>query len=262
MQLIKFCKSQHNIHRGAKLQLGTLYGYRSIEDPAIRDAAEGTYEFTIEFPEEITLDRQWCNLLFQGSFAFGQTNDTPRFQGGFSTHAERLTMVRQNEDSVVLKNTLVRIKRNINNCFIFCMSLKEDAKDKLFTDYDDYWAFSADKANEFSQRLGSLVFQQAKLVDFDDMVSKIHSPATASRLSLNVKHKKVTYRSRHLKINPGNIPSFGELVQVLSDIEFLKPESFQHENEYRFVFDLNDGQRTFSPKSKNLLLTLNPLADL
>lgn len=262
MQLIKFCKPEHNIHRGAKLQLGTLYGYRSIEDPAIRDEAEGTFEFNIEFPEEIELDRQWCNLLFQGTFAFGQANDIPRFQGGFSTHVERLHMVRQNADSVVLRDTLVKITRNMNNSFIFCMSLMDDIQKRPFDDYEDNWAFSEHKANEFSRRLGGLIFNQAKLNDFDDVISKIHSPATASRLNLNVKHQKVTYRNRNLQINPANKPSFHELVEVLSNIEFLKPESFQHENEYRFVFELNDGQSIFTPKSKSLLLTLNPLIDL
>ena len=83
MQLIKFCKPEHNIYRGAKLQIGNLFGYRRIENSEVRDETEGKYEFTIEFPEEIELDRRWANLLLQGVVAFGKTEDAPRFPGSF-----------------------------------------------------------------------------------------------------------------------------------------------------------------------------------
>jgi hypothetical protein len=261
MQLIKFCKPEHNIHRGAKLQLGTLYGYRSIENSEIRDETEGKYEFFIEFPQDIELDRQWSNLLFQGAIGFGQTNDTPRFSGQFSAHIEKMHVVRQSADSVVVRDTVIRISRSVNNCLIFCMSLLESKQENPFNNYDDHWAIPEQKVNEFSRRLGNLIFQQAKLVDFDDTVSKIHSPATVSRLSLNVQHRRVLYRDRHMQITEASKPTFDELLNVLSDISFIKPERFTKENEYRFVFELNDGQTVFQPNKKNLLLTLNPLID-
>jgi hypothetical protein len=262
MKLIKFCKPQHNIHRGAKLQLGTLYGYRSIEDPALRDEFEATSEFTIEFPEEIELETRWLNLLNYGSMNFGESNDTPHFQGAFYSNIEKMHIVRQDDHSVVLKDTLVSIKRDMNNSFIFCMSLMDEVIESPFPEYKDHWALSADKVNEFAQRLANLVFSQAKINDFDNSLAEMHSPASASHLRLNIRHKKVVYRDRNLIITPNNKPSFEELIQFFSDIEFIKPKNFQDENEYRFVFELNDGKNIYMPKNKNLLLTLNPFSDL
>ena len=43
MKLVKFCDPQFNIHRGASLKLGTLYGYRTIENEELRDEEEGLY---------------------------------------------------------------------------------------------------------------------------------------------------------------------------------------------------------------------------
>lgn len=262
MQLIKFCNPEHNIHRGAKLQVGTLYGYRSIENPALQDEAEGKYEFTIEFPEEIELDRRWSNLLFQGAMGFGKTDDTPRFAGSFSANILKLHIVRQTGDTVIVKDTTVRINRGVNNCLIFCMSVLETAESKPFQNYSDHWAFGEQSANEFARRLGSLIFQQAKLSSFESSILENLSPATVNALSIRIQHKKVRYGDRHMRITNQNKPTYEELLEVLSEISFIKPNRFNKENEYRFVFELHDGQRLFPPKQQNLLLTLNPLTDL
>jgi len=171
-------------------------------------------------------------------------------------------IVSQKGESVVVRDTIVRIKRSVNNCLIFCMSLFETAEANPFKQYADHWAFPDQKANEFCQRLGSLIFQQAKLSLFDDSIAEKHSPATIQSLSLAVRHKKVIYRDRHMRITEQSKPTYEELVEVLSDIAFFKPQSFAKESEYRFVFDLNDRQTMFSPKTKDLLLALNPLLDL
>jgi hypothetical protein len=263
MQLIKFCIPEHNIFNfaGAKLQVGTLYGYRNIEDPELQDDAEGKYEFTIDFPEEIKLDRRWANLLLQGSVAVGRTDDIPRFSGSFSTYIQKLHIVKQEKDNVVVKDTVIRISRSVNNCLIFCMSMMDNADSKPFQKYKDYWAFPEQKANEFSQRLGRLIFQQAKLFSFEDSISHFHSPSSVATLSLQGQHKKVMYRNRHLQITENNRPTYEELLETLSNIAFIKPGRFSAENEYRFMYELNDGQRSFPPKG-SLLLTLNPLTDL
>jgi len=262
MQLVKFCKPEHNIHRGAKLKIGTLHGYRAIENPELRDEAEGKYEFTIDFPEEIELDRRWTNLLLQSAMAFGNTDDVPRFPGTFSAYVEKLHFVRQTATSVVLKDTTVKINRGVNDCLVFCMSLLKNVEAKLFEQYEDHWAFPEDKANTFAMRLANLIMNQAKLADFDDSISASHSPNSIKNLILNVRHRKVIYRERHLVITEQNRPSYEELIETLLNIPFIKPpEPFSKEEEYRFVFELQDEQRIFPPKNP-ILLTLNPLIEL
>jgi hypothetical protein len=262
MPLIKFCNPDHNIRRGSKLKLGTLHGYRAIEEPELRDQAEGKYEFTVEFPENIALDRRWTNLLFQGAIGFGDLGDIPRFPGSYSTHMEKMHIVRYEGESVVVRDTIVRIKRSVPNCLIFCMSLFETAEENPFEQYADHWAFPEQKANEFSQRLAALIFQQAKLSFFEDSIAEKHSPATIQSLSLAVRHKKVIYRDRQLRITEQSKPTYEELIDILSNIAFFKPQHFAKEREYRFVFELNDGKAILPAKTKELLLTLNPLLDL
>jgi hypothetical protein len=263
MQLVKFCKPEHNIHRGAKLRIGTLHEYRTIENPELQDEAEGKYEFTIDFPEEIELDRKWINLLFQGSIAFGNTDDNPRFPGEFSTHVEKLNLVRQNANSVVLKDTTVKIHRGIHDCLVFCMSLLPNVEAKLFDQYQDNWTFPEGKANTFAVRLAHLIMNQAKLANFDDSISASHSPNSIKNLLLNVRHRKVIYRERHLIITKHNMPSFDEMIETLLNIQFMKPpEPFSKEQEYRFVFELTDEQGRIFPPKAPILLTLNPLIEL
>ena len=262
MQLVKFCKPEHNIHRGAKLKIGTLHGYRSIENPEIRDEAEGKYEFTIDFPEEIELDRKWINLLFQGSIAFGNTEDIPRFPGTYSTHVEKLNLVNQKANSVVLKNTTVKIERGVNDCLVFCMSLLPKVEEKLFEQYEDNWSFPHQKAHTFAMRLGNLIFTQAKLASFDASISSSHSPSSIRNLGINITHREVIYQKRHLVITKHDMPTYEKMIETLSNIPFIKPpDPFAKEKEYRFVFDLQDELKIFPPK-ESLLLTLNPLIEL
>ena len=262
MQLFKFCKPEHNINKGAKLQIGTLYGYRKIENLELRDEHEGVYHFTIDFPQEITLDRQWSNLLFQGAINFGGRDETPRLPGDMNAEITKLHVVAQTGNHVIVKDTSVKITRNINNCLIFCMSLLDAPEAKPFEGYNDHWSVALQNTNDFSQRLGSLIFQQANLSLFEGLGLSDHTPASLRRLGIHVRHKKVTYRDRHIVITKDNIPKYEEILETLSDIAFVKPERFNKESEYRFIFELNDGRRSFSPKTENLLLTLNPFFDL
>ena len=170
--------------------------------------------------------------------------------------------VSQSLDSVVIKETVIRINRSVHNCLVFCMSHLETAESKPFKSYDDHWAFPEAKAPEFAGRLGNLIFQQANLDFFDNALSSEHTPRTIQSLALSLRHRKVVYRDRHMRITKNNMPSYEELLQVLSDVVFIKPERFSEENEYRFVYELNDGKSVFQPKKENLLLTLNPFADL
>jgi hypothetical protein len=261
MPLIKFCKAEHNIRLGAKLQIGTLFGYRNIENQEIRDDAEGKYDFTIEFPEEIELDHRWANLLLAPGMLFGSKREIPRFNGSFDAHVETMNVVRSLRDSVVLERTKIHINRSVNNCFAFCMSLSEAAEKSPFKQYTDYWVIPDGRVEEFARQLGNLIFQQAKLSYFDSSLTERHSPLTARSLSIGVMHRKVIYRDRHMRITRENKPSYEELVDLLSNVQFLKPPGFSKENEYRFVFELNDGQIVFPAKERNLLLNLNPLAD-
>lgn len=262
MALVKFCKPEHNIHGGAQLRVGTLFGYRTIEDSDLRDEAEGKYVFHVTFPDTIELDRRWANLLLQGAIGFGNTADTPRFPGSLAAAVESLHIVEHRGESVVVNDTRIRIERHVLDCLIFCMSDVESANDSPFPQYNDSWTIPQHLVNEFGRRLGSLIYQQAKLSAFDEAISTAHSPATAATLSLNVRHQPVMYRDRELVITPDSKLSFDELVKTLSDMPFVKPKKYAPEREYRFVFELADGRRFFPPKVDHMMINPNLLTSL
>lgn len=262
MPLFKFCKSEHNIHRGAQVHVGTLFKYRHIENPELRDEAEGKYTFRITFPRPIELDRRWATLLLQGAIAFGDADNIPRFPGSYKTHVEKLHIVEHRGDSVVVEDTRIQIERDVPNCLMLCMSVFPSAETNPFRQYTDNWSIPDHLANEFGRRLGSLIFQQAKLASFDESLIRAHSAATVATLSLNVRHQRVVYRDREMIITPESRPSFEELVKVLSDIAFVKPTKHSPEQEYRFVFELTDGRRIFPPKVDHVLLNPNVLTSL
>jgi hypothetical protein len=262
MPLFKFCRPEHNIHAGAQVQIGTLFKYRDIEDSELRDEAEGNYRFYVTFPNRIELDRRWTNLLLQGAIGFGDANDIPRFPGSFRTHIEKFHLVEHRGESVIVEDTRIRIERDVPNCLIFCMSVFPNAETNPLRQYADNWSIPEHLANEFSRRLGSLIFQHAKLSSFDESLFRIHSPATVGTLSLNIKHQRVIYRDREMVITSESKPSFDELVKVFSDIAFIKPTKYSPEQEYRFAFELVDGRKIFAPKVDHLLLNPNVLTSL
>lgn len=259
--LIKFCKKEHNVHNGSTLRIGTLYDYRHIENQELRDVDEGKYTFVIEFPEEITLDRRWSNLLLQGAVGFGGPDDTPRFPGSFRANIEKLHIVRGSGDEVVVRDTRVHIEREVPDSFIFCMSLK-NAPDKPFDGYDDHWTVPSHQTNSFANTLGSLIFDQVPLSSFTESMAQFITPRTASTLNLNVRHRAVIYEDRHITITERNRPTYDTLIELLSNVAFIKPAKFAPEQEYRFMFELTQGRRIFQPAVKGFMVQPNPFKNL
>lgn len=262
MRLFKFCNPEHNLFKGSRIRVGTLYGYRHIENSDLRDDKEGQYTFQLSFPERIELDRDWANLVLQRAIAFGETRHLPQFPGNFSVHIENLQVVKQTPTGVVVENTRVQIERHVPNCLIFCMSAFESANSNPFPRYKDHWSISEASAQDFGVRLGNLIFQQVKLSSFDEALSRRHSPATVPTLSLGLRHKRVIYRERELVITPDHRPSFDELLQAMADIPFVKPLKHESEQEYRFVYDLRDPGHIYPPKIEPVDINPNALTDL
>lgn len=263
MALVKFCNPEHNIHRGAQLQIGTLYKYRTIENPELRDDAEGTYDFEIDFPVEIELDRRWANLLFQRVFDFGGASEVPRFPGGMRVSVDRISIVRQTADSVVVADTKVRIQRTALNCLVFCMSHLETDSPSPFENYADRWDIPENRADDFGRRLGSLIYQQTKLLSFGNSFLERHSASTITSLKLMLRHQPVKYLDRRMIVTPDKRPTFEELIQTLSDVAFLKPKTYAREREYRFVYELVDGNQTcYEPTLDHVMVNPNLLTEL
>lgn len=259
MKLVKHCKSEHNIHKGAKLQIGSLYAYHDIENEEIKDGEEGKYTFTYSFPEEIELDIRLANLLFSGAIGFGSNplHMAPRIPGSFVTHVNHFELVRQTKGGVVIRNSSATVERTVPNQLIFCMSLQQEDAPSPFDGYDDRWSIEMSFADRFAGNVAGLLLSQIRLENYNPEIGRELSINGSKKLGLNVRHQPVQYSDRSETITPGNLPTFGEFMKKIIDIPFVKPSSFSNENEYRFTFELTDGNMIFPPAEKFYLLDIN-----
>lgn len=262
MPLFKFCNPEHNICLGADLKVGTLYGYRTIEQDELKDEGEGKYKFEIEFPEPITLDKRWANLLLQGAIHFGGSCDIPRFPGELNCYTKTLKVISQSQESVTVTNTLISIERDVPNCLIYCMAALDSADQIPFVGYTDHWSIPEVGAEEFARNLGWHIYQQTKCSSFHESFFGEGLAFSERGLSVKIQHGPVVYRDRHIAIRTENMPSYDGLVEILSNIAFMKPKCYAHEKEYRFVFELSDGQVIYPPKTQHLLINSMGLISL
>tara|TARA_R110002051_G_scaffold322851_4_gene414532 strand:- start:104 stop:880 length:777 start_codon:yes stop_codon:yes gene_type:complete len=251
--LVKFCRKEHNILNGAPIRIGTLHEYRQIENPEIKDEDEGKYTFTIEFPEEITLDRRWSNLLFQGFFGAGCIEELPRLPGKTTVHNESFGIVRQFGENLTIRDTKLRIEREFPDCFIFCMSLMTKVENP-FAGYDDKWMVPYCKIDEFTRALASRFIKKIQPFYFEESIAEFFAPKNKDSLNLMIRDREVIYVERNMVITESNRPSYESLFNTLANIPFTKPSIFKPEKEYRFLFELNNGEKVFQPAVKSFLM--------
>lgn len=237
------------------MRIGTLFDFRRQENEEIRDEAEGKHELVLNFEGEVELDRRLANLLVQPAFVFGDASDTPRLPGSTQVHAERLYMVGEGSkpDTVVLRDTVVRVSRSLNDCLVFCMS--KPGTEPPFS-YASSWRLSGESIEAFAAALCRLVFHRARL---DHGFARDHQQlllaAAARKLRVQVAHGPVIYQDRTMHITQATVPTLDEFLYVIDRIAFTKPASFAHEQEYRFMFQVHDGEHEFPPLRPVLLST-------
>lgn len=250
MPLFKFCKPEHHVERSPTLRVGTLYGYRHIENAELRDGTEGTYEFTLAFDGPVTLEKGLANLLFGNAIGFGGANpnsNLPAFTTSITGPAH-LTFSKIDDNSVTFENAEVKISRSVENCLIFCMSRLETAAECAFTGYSDHWQIREDAAQRFTDRLGNLIFENVKLSAFSGDFAAQHSvKSIREELGMRWVHRPIVYRDRVLHVRQDSVPSMAELMAIVNNLEFIKPPEFAAEREYRFTFRLGDNTRQFPP---------------
>jgi len=258
MRLTKFCTSNNSIKRASHLRMGTLFGYRDIEEGELRDEHEGRYEFNINFIDEVRLSNEVINPLLQNTIGFGGNGNAQRLPGHVEATVERLEIVSQTESFTTLKDSSIKISRSTLNCFVYCMSM--DLAESPFAQYDDAWHLESYRIPLFLNALGVLIGTNVKLSSFvGDLTSKI-APLTAQRLNVIGRHGPVIYRDRNVNITHDNVPSPGDFYKLISEMAFVKPTKFSTEREYRFLFELNDGEHIYPPINRFELIPLNQLA--
>ena len=260
--IVKYCNQEHNAHNGAKLLIGNLEKYKDIENAELADAGEGTFQFTIEFLEGAELSAEWADWLFQGLFDFTNSHNAIRLPGRVALHTEYLQIKKVLPDRVIFDHAKAQIKYSSPNAFMFCTSMSggDPLSTCPFKGYDDYWNVGDDQVSlkQFARRIGDAILQQAPLDYIDAMLSDIRL-AEMKNMDLDIRYGPVKYVDRDLIITKDTHQDVGQIIRTYLDVPFCKPISYSAEKEYRFVFTLNDGNRIFPVKKKDLFLDLNLL---
>lgn len=259
MNLTKYCSKMNNIERGAKLRIGTLYTYHNIETTELQDAGEGMHQFSIAFEGEVSLPIDVANLLLSGAMEFGSSQNTPRIPGSFKAHIENIHVIKNDSTHVRVKDTKITIDRVVPNCLIFCMSKTIDGQPNPFSRYDDSWSIPIETANKFGMRVAKLLLEKVPLSELCPDAPQYNSANSIKSLGLNLRSGEVIYRDRSIIVSDHSELTMDQFIKVVIDIPFCKPISYAKEREYRFVFEVTDGERLFSPKDKYIDIDLNPI---
>lgn len=260
--IVKFCRKDHNCLKGSKLLIGNLEKYRTIEDAALRDEGEGTFDFSIELFEGVKVPSAWANLIFGGSIGFG-SGTALRVPSSFNAYIDRCDIEYVADDIVSFRYASAKISYKAMNTFVFCTSQVEGdpMQNCPFPEYDDNWRVGINKSDldSFSARVGNLLLQQLTEKNFTNKLRNL-SLSELKRLGINIQHGPVKYVDRYLKITQQKSGQFEEIMQTYLSTAFTKPkEPFSKEREYRFLFSPYVDNQLLEASSDDVLLDINAL---
>jgi len=272
MKLVKSCRAEHNVRNGSRIQLGTLDYYRRILNEELRDEGEATHEIALNIQGHYQMPLPIFNTLNGGVFTIGPFD--PRGHVGFPyverAHFESLKIITTSRTHVDLDSPKVVIQRRHPEGWIFCMSTAEQAGEKIFNGYDDYWAIPLDKAKNFAAALAAAFKKQFRQ---EENYTKWVSPAFEKDLKssrwldswFHVQHMPVLYGDREIVIRDNDPAAIEKALNQVANIAFTKPSRFSSEREYRFLLSVYgrtdkmppDAYNTYTPACDTILLEVN-----
>jgi hypothetical protein len=258
MILVKSCKARDHINKGS-FKLGTLREYRETELKEIADKEEGVLRFHIKFDGQVEVEKKWFNTLFASVYQNGDIAPTI-FPGKFKAIVQKLHPISSSENSIIIRNSSALIERESPNCFVYCMSAVNNLDEckGMFRNYDDYWAIDYDSAEKFGIELAQILYN-AIIDEHKKPISLIPKHLNPEQISIELRLDEVKYFERDIHFSEKNENKLSELMQILFDTAFIKPQSFHHEKEFRFRFTLLFRGEIIEPMVKAIIMSSEKL---
>jgi hypothetical protein len=254
MYLTKSCEKQHHIRNGT-IKLGTLHEYRETESAQIADKHEGTLDFLLRFNGVVQVPLRWFNLI-NNSFIHLGPDPIIEFPGNFDAKMHNFQLVGSDANFAYLKNTYVDIKREVLNCFVFCMSRVELPDDCLgiFPDYDDYWHIGIGNTKEFAEAICRQIM--IKIKDGHESSNYVvPQEIDINKIVIHVRYGNILYTPRELVFTQADSANIDSFFSSMFHMAFIKPpHPFEKEKEYRFEFTLSHENKLIQPLVKSLIL--------
>ena len=241
----KFCAEKYNIKSGCNtVRLGTLYGYRTIENELLRDNGEGTFSYALEFPDYLEASPEWL-----ASFEFG---------GGGGLH---IGAMKVDNGRVKVKN--LNLSGSTHNCWIYCISKSIESAGSITDAHADKWTIEADKVSGFANYIGSVLWSELTFQDLPaDLTEKYSLQEIQQRLSLNVEIREVEYVDRFVLIKDPKEFTISDMEMLRDKVAFIKPVKFKDEQEVRIAFWLMFDGKKISIVDKPKSISLRPIDKL
>lgn len=241
----KFCDPKYNIKSGCNtIRLGTLYDYRTIEDELLRDHGEGTFSYTMDFPDYFEATPQWL-----ASFEFGG-------EGSVSIGDMRIDNGRINVKSLNLSGST-------HNCWIYCISKSVESAGSITDAHKDKWNINADKLAEFAHYICGILWSELSFKDLPlELTEKFSLQEIQRRLGLQFEIRDVQYVDRFVIMKEPAELQISDIETLRDSVAFIKPERFKEEQEVRIVFWLMFDNKKISIVDNPKFISLRPIDKL
>lgn len=243
--LTKFCDQKYNVRTGCNtVMLGTLYGYRTIEDEKLRDDGEGTFSYSLEFPDYIAPSPQWLSTF--------------EVEGG---GIGKLTDVRMVDGRVEVKS--VSLSGSTHNCWIFCISKSTGKAGGVTDTHQDKWTIPADKIMGFGNYIGNLLFDDLTYQDLPaDLTNRYSMQEIQQRLGIFFEVKEIEYVDRFVVVGREEDLQVSDIESLRDRVAFIKPIKFKEEQEVRLAFWLTFDKKKISIVDRHKIINLRPVDKL
>lgn len=240
--LAKFCPPEFNILKGCNtIRLGTLFDFRNEENEKLRDDGEGTFSYSIDFPRLTKVSSDWLeafNIDGEGNVDIG--------------HME----IRS--DGYYVKN--ITLSGSSHNCWIYCISKSIKSAGNISDTHQENWQIPSEKLQELSAYIASLLFDSLTVSDLPDYIQERYGiKEIMQRLSLKTEIREIDYNVRSRLINKEEDISIPEIYEIKDSVAFMKPKSFEPEQEVRIAFWLCFDNQKISIVNKPKILNLRPI---
>lgn len=223
------------------MRFGTLFDFRTEEDEKLRDEGEGTFSYSIEFPELTKVSTEWLGAFeveSGGSFHIGEM----KFDNG----------------ETFVKN--ISLSGSCHNCWIYCVSKSTETAGSITDTHQDKWLIPLEEFQSFANYLGTLLWNEVRYADLpNDITSKFSVQEVHNRLAMTIETREIDYVSRSVLISKEEDLPISEIPRLRDGIAFIKPSSFQKENEVRIAFWLTFDNRKISIVNKPKIVGLRPM---
>lgn len=240
--LTKFCPPEFNIRKGCNtIRLGTLYDFRAEEDEKLRDVGEGTFSYSIDFPELTKVSSEWISAF--------------ELEGGGQA---QISEMKVGPDGIMIKG--MSLSGSCHNCWIYCLSKNSESAGNITDTHQDKWFLPVERLESFASYLVAEIWDGLVYSDLPESITNnVSMQEIHKRLSLSFEVREVDYGLRALTIlREEDLPA-SSIEKVKDSVAFIKPKIFENESEIRIAIWLHFDGRKISIMNNSKIIKLRPI---